>query len=160
MMLRKHPSVPIQRCLLTHRSHYPSLLISWYHTMSLTSTASSQMFDQACCKKISSSFYRSFPSTIKALNKMEVSAQLIVWRSFPKGWGLRPTHITPGQYLLRHFIMDSSNTLTHDGLNSSPMFLFHNSSHCLMRWNPSSYSLAWSVCWSEEIICSKRFLIM
>ena len=83
--------------------------------------------------------FQSSTLAINELNKIEVSAQLIVWRSFPKGWGLRPRHKKPGHYLLSDSIMDSSNTFTHDGLNSSSMFLLHASSHCLMRWNPSSY---------------------
>ena len=57
------------------------------------------------------------PYTICALHRMEVRAQKIVCRLFPKGCGLRTAHINPGDHLLNHSITDSSRTLIHDGKN-------------------------------------------
>ena len=81
----------------------------------------------------------SLPSTICALHRMEVRAQQIVCRSLPKGCGLRPTHINPGDHLLNHSIMDSSRTLIHDGKNCWAILWFQASSNWRICKKPSSY---------------------
>ena len=81
----------------------------------------------------------SLTSTICALRRMEVRAQKMVCRSFPKWCGLQPTHINPGAHLLNQSIMDSSRTLIHDGKNCWAIFWFQASSYWRIWKKPSSY---------------------
>ena len=81
----------------------------------------------------------SLPSTIYAIHRMEVRAQQMVCRSFPKGCGLQPKHINPGSHLLNHSIMESSKTLIHDGKNCWAIFWFQASSNWNTWKKPSSY---------------------
>ena len=81
----------------------------------------------------------SLPSMICALHRMEVRAQKMVCRSFPKGCGLRTTHTNPGAHMLNHSIMDSSRTLIYDEKNCCFLLWFQASSNWRICKNPSSY---------------------
>ena len=68
----------------------------------------------------------SLPSTIWDLHKIDFKIQQRLCLLLPKGWGLFPTHMNLGAYLLNHSIIMLLSTLIHYGLNYSSMLRFHD----------------------------------
>ena len=99
----------------------------------------------------------SLPLKIFPLHKMEVRPQQIVWWSFPKVCGFRPKQVILGENLLYHYIVILSIMLIQDGLNSSVMFLFHDSSIYIILNKPSSHFNSLFLYLREEIISSNKW---
>ena len=134
------PSSKVQQSHFKHQNHCPSQHICTKKREACIYKSWVQLFFQTPSEALGPSI-PVYPSPIQYFPsaKIEVIPQNIVWRLFSKGCGFRPTHMNPGGGLLYHSIMFFSSTFFQYGLNSSAIFLFHDSSICLIWNNPSLY---------------------